>query len=122
MGDLECLLAGVALCPEDDTGWLALADCLAEQGEDDQAELTRLQLDLRRRLDHPEWPAWQRRQGELWRGGTLPCLPTLQGPYGIDFVLIPLGSFWMGAPPGEEWMDADELPRRRVKLPHAVYF
>src|SRR5262245_16024821 len=75
MGALETLLAGIARCPEDDMAWLALADCLDEQGEHGRAELARVQLNLRRRLDDPSWPEWQRRQHELWRAGVAPCLP-----------------------------------------------
>ena len=56
MRALETLLAGLARGPDDDTGWLALADCLSEQGEDDRAELVRVQLALRRHLDTPGWP------------------------------------------------------------------
>src|SRR5262249_38179375 len=121
MDALRTLMAGLARCPEDDTGWLALADLLGEQGEDDRAELVRVQLGLRRHLGDAQWPAWQRRQQELWRAGVGPSLPTLSGPFGMEFVLIPPGAFWMGAAEDQLWRDADEQPRRVVSVPHGFY-
>src|SRR5262249_34683627 len=102
--------------PGDNTGWLALADCLEEGGEPKRAELVRLQLWLRRRLDDPLWPAWEERLRTLWAAGVEGCQPTQSGPFGIDFVLVPPGEFWMGARQGEQWLNGDELPRHRVTL------
>src|SRR5262245_645852 len=114
MSERERLLLGLADEPGDDTGWLALADCLEEGGEPGRAELVRLQLGLRRRLDDPEWPAWEERLRALWADGVEGCQPTLKGPFGIDFVLIPPGEFWMGARDDEPWRNGDESPRHRV--------
>src|SRR5262249_6243402 len=55
MNAVEVMRQGLAQQPADDTGWLALADCLEEQGAGEQAELVRLQLWLRRRLDDLAW-------------------------------------------------------------------
>src|SRR5262245_23052219 len=84
------------------------------RGEPGRAELVRLQLGLRRRLDDPEWPAWEERLRALWADGVEGCQPTLKGPFGIDFVLIPPGEFWMGARDDEPWRNGDESPRHRV--------
>src|SRR5262249_51872348 len=102
--------------PADDTGWLALADCLEEAGQPARAELVRLQTWLRRRLDDPQWPAWEERLRDLWADGVEGCQPTVVGPAGVEFVLIRPGEFWMGARDGEQWCDGNESPRHRVTL------
>ena len=116
MSEFERLLLALAADPGDDTGWLAMADCLEEGDDPRRAELVRLQLSLRRRLDHPHWAAWEDRLRCLWADGVEGCQPALSDPFGIDYVLIPPGEFWMGAPDGEQWRDDDEPPRRRVTL------
>jgi uncharacterized protein (TIGR02996 family) len=116
MNAVEVMRQGLAHQPADDTGWLALADCLEEQGAGEQAELVRLQLWLRRRLDDLAWPRWEERLRVLWSAGVESCQPTWQGPHGMVFVLVPPGQFWMGATPNETWHNTDELPRHRVEL------
>jgi uncharacterized protein (TIGR02996 family) len=116
MDELKRLQQGLASEPGDDTGWLALADCLEERGDADRAELVRVQLWVRRRLDDGQFPAWERQLRRLWTERVAMCQPTFQGPHGIEFVLIPPGEFWMGAQDGEAWHNADELPRHRVRL------
>jgi uncharacterized protein (TIGR02996 family) len=116
MTTLEALHLALQQTPEDDTAWLALADCLAERGDERRSELVRLQLFLRQKPAADESPAWEERLRQLWLEGVEPCQPVLPGPEGMSFVLIPPGSFWMGATDGEEWMDADESPRHLVRL------
>jgi uncharacterized protein (TIGR02996 family) len=53
------LLEALSRAPSDDTAWLALADAQAERGNEEAAEITRLSLWLRRRLDDPERPTWE---------------------------------------------------------------
>jgi uncharacterized protein (TIGR02996 family) len=116
MSELARLHLALADEPSDDTGWLALADCLEEGDEPQRAELVRLQLWLRRRLDDPLWPDWEDRLRALWSAGVDGCQPTHSDLFGIDFVLVPPGEFWMGARQTEQWLNADELPRHRVTL------
>jgi uncharacterized protein (TIGR02996 family) len=116
MNAVQTMHQGLARQPADDTGWLALADCLEEQGAGERAELVRLQLWLRRRLDDPAWAGWEARLRELWAAGVEGCQPIWHGPLGMSFVLIPPGQFWMGAVDDETWHNADELPRHRVTL------
>ncbi|MFO0926529.1 MAG: SUMF1/EgtB/PvdO family nonheme iron enzyme [Gemmataceae bacterium] len=121
MDAVETLQQAIGRDPGDDTAWLALADSLVEAGADDRAELVRLQLALRRQLDDPAWSAWQTRLMALWASRVKPAQPTLEGPFELTFVLIPPGSFWMGALPDERWMDDDEHPRHRVTLTNGFY-
>jgi uncharacterized protein (TIGR02996 family) len=116
MSDLQRLMLGLASDPGDDTGWLALADCLEEAGQPLRAELLRLQLWLRSRLDDPAWPAWEQRLHELWAADVPGCQPARSGPLGVEFVLVPPGEFWMGARDGEQWANDNEHPRHRVRL------
>ena len=116
MNDVEKLLAVLPRDPGDDAAWMALADGLAEQGEDARSELVRLQLRLRRDLGSPEQSEREQRLHQLWTAGAAPCQPILQGPMGMAFVLVPPGAFWMGAHEEEKWMDPDEAPRHRVSL------
>src|SRR4051794_24238521 len=71
MSDVERLWLALAREPGDDTGWLALADCLEEAGEPRRAELVRLQLWLRGRLDDPQWDEWEQRLRQLWADGVV---------------------------------------------------
>src|SRR5262245_4651664 len=114
MDDLRRLQLGLASEPGDDTGWLALADCLEERGEPARAELVRLQLWLRRRLNDFAWPTWEERLRELWSAGVRDAQPRLEGPHGMEFVLVPPGDFWMGARVEEPWADSNEQPRHRA--------
>ena len=98
MDAVETIVAALARTPEDETGWLALADSLDESGQDARAELVRVQLSLRR--DPEGDPSRETRLVELWRQGTAPCLPTRPGPAGMDFVLVPPGDFLMGGARG----------------------
>src|SRR5262249_15291234 len=44
---LEAVLAGLHANPSDELGWLAIADCLEEQGEMQRAQLARLSAQVR---------------------------------------------------------------------------
>jgi uncharacterized protein (TIGR02996 family) len=121
MDAVGTLLAALQRDPAEDTAWLALADGLAERGEDACSDLVRLQLGLRRDPDSPQAPGWERRLRQLWREGVAPCQPLLGGPAGMAFVLIPPGTFWMGAQDEEPWMDPDEEPRHRVRLTRGFF-
>ena len=120
MDAIATMLQAVARDPGDDTAWLALADCLAEAGQESRAELLRVQLALRQR-DVPDADRLERRLHELWSVGVPPCLPFLRNRFGMEFIQVPPGSFWRGAVNDERWLDHDELPRRRVTLTRGFY-
>jgi uncharacterized protein (TIGR02996 family) len=121
MDAIGTLLAVLQRDPAEETAWLALADCLAERGEEARSELVRLQLLLRREPDSPHAVEWERHLRRLWHEGAPPCQPLLPGPAGMVFVLIPPGGFWMGARDEEPWMDPDEAPRHLVRLTRGFY-
>jgi uncharacterized protein (TIGR02996 family) len=121
MSSRHTLQQALARQPDDDTAWLALADCLEEEGAAERAELVRLQLSLRRSLDAPDWPVWEERLRQLWAAGVEGCQPTWLGPHGMHFVLVPPGQFWMGASQDETWHNADEQPRHRVSVMHGFW-
>ncbi|MFO0879883.1 MAG: formylglycine-generating enzyme family protein [Gemmataceae bacterium] len=120
MDSFSTLQAAIHQDPYDETAWLALADSLGEAGKDDSAEMVRLHWQLRQ-VEVPLQVELEQRLLELWERGTVCPVPTLQGPLGMLFVLVPPGAFWMGAIADEPWMDRDELPQRRISLPHAFY-
>jgi uncharacterized protein (TIGR02996 family) len=109
------LTAALERDPGDDMAWLVLADALEEQGGAGagQAEATRLSVWLRRRLDDPERPAWERRLLELLGQGVRPCLPrkivSLAEGVELPLVLIPPGSFLMGSPESEAERESVEV-------------
>jgi len=127
----EQLLAALVVAPDDATAWLALADCLEEEGEPERGELLRLQLALHRTPDdRPGRPRTRRRQlerraQELLAAGVRPCVPTLTfelpGPVPLELALIPAGSFMMGAKGRESGRFIDEKPRRLVTLTRPFY-
>jgi uncharacterized protein (TIGR02996 family) len=121
MDAIGTLLAALQRDPAEDTGWLALADCLVERGEEARSHLVRLQLQLRRDPTSPHAPEWEEQLRRLWTEGVPPCQPIVPGPAGMVFVLVPPGSFWMGAQDQETWMDPDEEPRHLVRLTRGFY-
>ncbi|MFQ3593567.1 MAG: SUMF1/EgtB/PvdO family nonheme iron enzyme, partial [Gemmataceae bacterium] len=112
---VEQLLAALLAEPTALDTWYVLADCLEEEGLQAQAELTRLHIQLRSDLQWNARLRLERRVRELLASGVVPCVPTLQNSLGMQFVLIPAGSFWMGSPRSLNY-ESDELPRRRVRL------
>jgi uncharacterized protein (TIGR02996 family) len=130
MNQVDLLLNAVAHDPGDDAVWLALADALEEKGDAHstaQSEAVRLSLWLRRRLDDPAWPDWERRQRELSAQNVRVPLPRLSVPLrdklALELVLVPPGSYWMGSHGAgvPEDADTDELPRHRVNLTRGFY-
>jgi uncharacterized protein (TIGR02996 family) len=121
MNTQEALLHALHLSPGDLTGWLALADWLEEQGQDDRAELLRLDLALRQAPvgDRPRHA--QDRIVELLRAGVRPLLPTLELPRGVEMVLVPPGQFLMGSPREEDKRYEEEGPQHLVTLTRPFY-
>ncbi|MBY0227820.1 MAG: SUMF1/EgtB/PvdO family nonheme iron enzyme [Gemmataceae bacterium] len=113
--DLRSLLSCLAETPEDDLLWLAVADCLEEQGETPRAELVRSHRSLRGMEEGQKREAVEERVRGLVNGGVVPCVPERVNSIGMRFVLIPPGSFWMGSPEDEADRSGDET-RRRVTL------
>jgi uncharacterized protein (TIGR02996 family) len=122
MTDLALLLESIRADPGDPLAWLALADGLEESGEPLRAELTRLTRRLlgMRRI-HPEREELETRLRSLLSQGVRPCMPELQGPYGMRFVLIPPGRFEMGSGPDNRGSEADEMPLHEVSLTRAFW-
>src|SRR5262245_11672575 len=97
------LLSAIHADPSDLLCWLALADLLEERGESDRAELARLDVAWRQAAPgSAERAAAEGRVRELLAAGVTPCRPTLSGPLGMEFALIPAGRFLMGSPEDEE--------------------
>src|SRR5262245_22790663 len=95
------LLDAIAETPDDPTPWLVLADWLEDQG-DPRAELFRLTLSLRLEPKHEEFAVRQGRVQELLADGVAPLVPRWTDPVvGIEFALLPAGSFWIGSLPDE---------------------
>jgi uncharacterized protein (TIGR02996 family) len=108
--------------PDDDLAWLALADCLEEQGQAERAELVRLQRELRGPLSPGKArQALERRLAALLASGVVPCAPTVTNSVGMRLALIPPGTFWMGSPSREPERNANEGPRHRVEIAEPFY-
>jgi uncharacterized protein (TIGR02996 family) len=115
------LLTAIEREPGDELAWLALADCLEENGQDDRAELVRLREWLRfAERDHPERPSREARMQALLSRGVQPAGPRLRlpilGELALEMVLIPPGTFWMGTMGEESGEGLRETPRHRVTL------
>lgn len=113
---LETLLQAIAADPADHMAWLALADCLEEEGQPEQAEFARLREGLRTAPPGEERLAQETRLQEMLLGGLRPVMPTLHLEQGISLVLIPPGQFLMGSPETEPDRWGDEGPRHLVTL------
>lgn len=99
---IEHLVEALAQSPEDDLGWLALADALEEQG-DPRGEALRLTTWLRRR---PELAGLQeQRLQDLLVGGLRPFTIETIGPGGMRFALIPPGTFRRRTPRSVSYRD-----------------
>jgi formylglycine-generating enzyme len=104
-----------AMDPADDLAWLAVADWLEEHDQPDRAELTRLTRLLRHDLHGPDRRDREDRLMELLAAGVEPCVATLTNSIGMEFALIPPGTFMMGSPENEEERFGDET-RHKVTL------
>jgi uncharacterized protein (TIGR02996 family) len=118
----ETLLAAIRSDPSDPVAWIALADCLEEEGRLADAELVRIREWLRHA---PPRNSRERRQREarmqgLLAAGARPIGPrrrvSITGGVDLEMSLIPPGAFWMGSPAGEAERFSDEGPRHRVTL------
>jgi uncharacterized protein (TIGR02996 family) len=118
------MLSAIAADPGDDMAWLALADCLEEQGRPDQADLVRLRERLRREpSDQPGRLEREARLQEMLASGVHPVTPTVIVPLtrrkSIELALIPPGRFVMGGP--TEGRINLEFPPRPVTIDKAFY-
>ena len=104
---INILLQAIAQTPDDQLGWLALADCLEEQGDPLRAELTRIT-----RL--PGGNQW--RAVELMISRVRPCVPTFTNSIGMRLALIPAGKFRMGSSEDETGRGDDEGPQHDVEI------
>jgi uncharacterized protein (TIGR02996 family) len=126
MPSVAVLLSAIAADPSDDTVWLALADCLEEQGQIDSAELARLREWLRHAAhDHAERPQREARMQDLLAAGVGPVVPKLRLPLTkrkfLELALIPPGSFLMGGSPNAQDRVDREMAPRQVTLAKAFY-
>src|SRR5204862_4118366 len=96
--NLAAVLAALHADPADELGWLAIADCLEEQGETDRAELARLSAQVRSMKAGAKRRQMENRVGELLAAGVRPCVPTITNSIGMTLALIPAGTFKMGSP------------------------
>jgi len=98
---LEAVLAGLHANPSDELGWLAIADCLEEQGDPQRAELARLSAQVRSMKAGTRRKQTEDRIIELLAAGVKPCVPTITNSLGMPLALIPAGTFLMGSPKRE---------------------
>ena len=110
----DTLLQALIAEPDDATAWLALADCLEEEGHLPQAELLRLSRQL------PGLKGAARRTAEdrviaLLASGVRPVVPEIVNSIGMRLVYIPPGTFRMGSPTRESRRMDDE-PLHTVRL------
>lgn len=121
----ETLLQAIATDPGDNMAWLALADCLEENGEIERAELVRVRESLREFKRSKSRGAAEDRLRELLAAGVRPTGPVLElplNPETLRLALIPPGTFRMGSPTteAERWAD-DEGPTHLVTISKGFY-
>lgn len=109
MTTLETFHSTLVTNPTDELTWLALADWLEETGREARSELVRLWLGLRQQVTE----TGQERLRELVAAGQTLPLPSLTNGVGMEFVLIPPGTFLMGSP-------LEELHRYEDEVLHSV--
>ncbi|MBY0230503.1 MAG: SUMF1/EgtB/PvdO family nonheme iron enzyme [Gemmataceae bacterium] len=112
----DVLLQAVLADPAAGDTWLVLADWLEETGQDDRAELLRLQIRLRSEPNLRARSAPEKRVRALLAAGVKPCVPALVNSVGMRLVLVPPGLFWQGSRSSPEPRQPDELPRRLVHI------
>jgi uncharacterized protein (TIGR02996 family) len=107
--------------PAEDSSWLVLADWLEEQGQGERAELARLHVQARQ----PRIAAQRKREHQracaLLEAGFRPCVPILTNSLGMEFVLIPPGSFLMGSRKNRDDHRPEENPRREITITRPFY-
>jgi uncharacterized protein (TIGR02996 family) len=111
--NLDDFLQAITDNPHDAaTTWAVMADWLEEQG-DPRWEFVRL---MYQRDYHGGMPPEDRdeRVRQLLASGMQPIAPTIINSVGMQFVLIPAGTFLMGSP--EEEGDDDEHPQHEVEI------
>jgi uncharacterized protein (TIGR02996 family) len=117
----EPLLAAIHDNPTDELVWTALADWLEESGQASRAELLRLHRCLRGQADGRQRLRNEKRVRELLARGVRPVVPLLRNSIGMELVLLPAGSFWMGSPENERRRYGDESPRHEVEITRPFY-
>src|SRR4051794_2521014 len=102
------LLAALHADPADDVAWLALADWLEERDRVAEARWLRRHRELRAM---PEGHLKARRSRAIQEAiteGVRPPWPRFTNSVGMEFSLIPAGTFLMGSPPDEVGRCRDE--------------
>src|SRR5262249_28418759 len=112
---------GLHASPEDRLGWLAIGDCLEEMGQPDRAEAARLLVQAAQQPPGPKRRPMENRLLDLVALGIEPCVPVLDGPHGMSFVLVPPGTFGMGTQPEEEGHHDSQLPLHEVEISRPFY-
>jgi uncharacterized protein (TIGR02996 family) len=105
--------------PTDDLTRQALADWLEEQG-DPRGEILRLYLLLQQQPDASQRQEQEEQLRELLASGVRPCVPLITNSIGMQFALVPPGSFTMGSPASEEGRGEDE-EQKPVEIAEAFY-
>jgi uncharacterized protein (TIGR02996 family) len=98
MDEAAALWQAIHEAPADEGAWLVMADWLEEHDSPERAELFRVTLELRRGGARPRRRALEARKQELLAAGVRPCVPEVVNSIGMRFVLVPPGTFRMGAP------------------------
>ena len=121
----QSLLQALHLDPTDDTGWLALADWLEENGRVAQAEALRLRETLRKSIDVEDRPEKEERLRALIEDGESPpsALVHLDLAHNVPLTvaLVPPGVFLMGSPDEEKDRYENESPRHSVTITRPFY-
>lgn len=112
----EQLLAALVIAPEDTTAWLALADCLEEEGETQRAELIRITREMHRLREGPMRRSFEQRVINLLALGVLPCVPERVNSLGMRLAFIPPGRFRMGSPVKSEPRRMDDEKLHSVRI------
>jgi uncharacterized protein (TIGR02996 family) len=112
----EQLLAALVLAPADETAWLALADCLEEDGEPRRGELIRAFHEMRRLRPGPKRRAAERRVIDLLAAGVRPCVPEFTNSVGMRLAFVPPGQFRMGSPARGEPRRMDDETLHPVRI------
>src|SRR5439155_401912 len=82
------------------------------------AELVRLQVELRHEGRVRARTAPEKRVQQLLKGGVRPVVSAFTNSIGVPMALVPPGEFYMGSPSqrGRTEDDANEFPRRLVRI------